>query len=257
MIHPLFFHAREWTLNPERSHNVGERTFITGFEGELVEAFTIGSWTTQNREWTEIISPVWTLERNTRYSFTFWLNGGENDRGGDEVCQMHILFDNNNEQVLIYKLNRNYIRPVKKINGWNLYEIVFTTEGDACTQIKFVASGAYATIMPAHSKEAYGHLEDVLDEFEDLRPQRHNIVWGDGWPVNVWYSTRELKRQRNLAHSASAQTYEAATGKPAKDSDERENALDEIRVVLEGWFSVMQDELEEVKNELEAFKESI
>lgn len=255
MTHTLFFKPREWRFNPECSNNVGERTFITGFDGELSESFTIGSWSMQKREWTEIMSPMMKLEKNTRYSFTFWLNGGENDRGGDEVCQMHILYDNNKEQALIYKLNRNYIRPLKKINGWNLYEIVFMTEGNEFTQIKFVANGAYTTIMPAKSKEAYEHLEDVLDKFEDLRPQRHNIVWGDGWPVKVWYSTRELEWQHNLTKSAFAPGSEAEQCESLSDLDIIKNALDEIRDELEGHFSELRDELDEVKDELEEFKE--
>jgi hypothetical protein len=80
MENKLLFKAREWKFNPEYSSNKGERSFITGVDGELVEAFTIASWDA-NRNWTEIISPMLMLEKNTKYTFTFWLNGGENDRG--------------------------------------------------------------------------------------------------------------------------------------------------------------------------------
>ena len=44
-----------------------------------------------------------------------------------------------------------------------------------------------------------------MDEFESERPQRHNIVFADGWPTNEWYSTRALREKHNSpgkAHDA-------------------------------------------------------
>lgn len=55
--------------------------------------------------------------------------------------------------------------------------------------------------MRAKEKEAYAGLEEVLDEFEGIRPQRHNIVWGDGWPTNNWYSTKALRDKQNNSMS--------------------------------------------------------
>lgn len=202
MENRLYFNAREWKFNPEFSSNKGERSFITGVDGELAEAFTIGSWGT-NRDWTEIISKPLILEKNTKYTFTFWLNGGENDRGGDEVCQLHILFNNDKDNALVFKLNRNFIKPYKRHKGWNLYEIPFVTGDNEYTQLKFVAYNAYTTILNAKEKEAYADLEEVLDEFEGLRPQRHNIVWADGWPTNNWYSTKTLKERHYATESQS------------------------------------------------------
>lgn len=88
MTNRLYFNAREWSFNKACERNVGERCFITGIEGKLVEVFTIGNW--DYRNYTEIVTKPMTLEKNTDYSFCFWLNGGENDRS-DEVCQPKIL----------------------------------------------------------------------------------------------------------------------------------------------------------------------
>ncbi len=198
MEHKLFFDAREWRFNPECSTNKGERSFLTGVLGDMAEAYTIGTW--NNRDYTEIVGPVLTLEKNTPYTFTFWLNGGENDRYGDEICQLHIIMNNDKENAYVYKLNRNFIKPVKRYRGWNLYEISFTTGDNEFTQMKFAAGGAFTTVMAAKDKEAYQELEDVLDEFEVWRPQRHNIVWPDGWPSNTWYSTQALRQKAKSPH---------------------------------------------------------
>lgn len=52
-------------------------------------------------------------------------------------------------------------------------------------------------VQPAKEPEYYANLEDVVDEFEELRPQRHNIIFADGWPANGWYSTKELRMRVN------------------------------------------------------------
>jgi hypothetical protein len=68
------------------------------------------------------------------------------------------------------------------------------------TQLKFIACNAFTTVMEAKEKEAYEELEEVLDEFEGIRPQRHNIIWGgDGWPTNNWYSTKALRDKQNIS----------------------------------------------------------
>ena len=51
------------------------------------------------------------------------------------------------------------------------------------------------TVLSAKPAEAYADLPDSVDEFESERPQRHNIVFADGWPTNTWYSTRELRKR--------------------------------------------------------------
>lgn len=142
------------------------------------------------------------LERNTEYHFVFWLNGGENDNS-DETCMFQVIFTDNSmraseaewEQRLCYKLNRAYIKPLKKYNGWELYDIPFTTNDCEYTQMRFTAQRAPMAIMEAREPAFYAELEDRIDEFANRRPQRHNIIFEDGWPTaNVWYSTEALRR---------------------------------------------------------------
>ncbi len=187
----LYFDPRKWSFNKTCKDNVGNRSFITGPDGVLAEGFMIGNWA---NNWTEIVSETLLLPKNTDCSFTFWLNGGENDRN-DEVCRFDVLFNNNFEQRLSYNLNRNYIRPAKKLNGWELYEIPFRTQDNEYTELRFVAQKAYTTILAAKDVSAYAELEDHPDPFEAERPQRHNIIFSDGFPSNNWYSTKSLREK--------------------------------------------------------------
>ncbi len=127
----LYFEPRTWSFNKDCEHNVGGRSFMMGPDGVLAESYMLGDW---GYNWTEIVSKTLLLPKNTDCSFTFWLNGGENDRN-DEVCRFEVVFNNDYEQRLTYNLNRNYIPPVKKLNGWELYEIPFRTQDNEYTQL--------------------------------------------------------------------------------------------------------------------------
>ncbi len=183
----LYFNPRDWALVSDAP---GYRTFIEGPDGELCESFMIGDW---SWNWTEIASQTLTLEKHTKYEFVFWLNGGENDQN-NETCQFAVLFDGDYDGRLIYNLNRNYIKPLKKVNGWELYCIPFTTGDNENTQLRFMAMRAYMTVMSAGDPEGYADLADSPDEFEDKRPQRHNIIYNDGWPRDAWYGTDNLRK---------------------------------------------------------------
>lgn len=186
----LYFEPRTWSFNDDCEHNVGSRSFMVGPDGVLAESYMIGDWW---YHWTEIVSKTLLLPRNQNCSFTFWLNGGENDTN-DEICRFEVIFNNDYEQRLIYNLNRHYIPPVKKLNGWELYEIPFRTQDNEYTQLRFVAQKAYMTVLTAKDAAAYEGLQGSTDPFEKDRPQRHNIVFDDGFPTNKWYSTRSLQR---------------------------------------------------------------
>lgn len=186
----LYFDARKWKFNRDCSKNVGGRSFMEGPDGELAEAYMIGDW---GYNWTEIVSETLLLPKNTDCSLTFWLNGGENDHN-DEVCRFEVIFNNDYEGRYTYNLNRNYIRPLKKLNGWELYEIPFKTLDNEYTQLKFVAQRAYMTVMAAKDFSAYAQFEDNPDPFESERPQRHNLIFEDGFPKNSWYSTAALEK---------------------------------------------------------------
>ena len=184
----LYFDPRKWFSIADPT-NSSYKSVMTAPDGSLSDAYMLGSW---HGEWFEIGSEELTLSKNTEYKFTFWLNGGENDRF-DETCQLAVLFDGDYDNRLIYNLNRNYIAPLKRVNGWELYEIPFKTEENELTQLRFMACGAIMTVMTAKDPSEYKDLADTADEFEGRRPQRHNIVFNDGWPINTWYSTNVLK----------------------------------------------------------------
>ena len=191
-VNRLLFNARDWSFNKDcQKSNVGNRSFMQGPDGNLAEAYTIGDW---GYNWTEIVTKQLILPKKTTHTLPFWLNGGENDKN-DEVCRFVVVYNNDCDNCYTYNLNRNFIKPLKKFNGWELYEIPFITGDNEYTQLRFVAMRAYMTILSAKPAEAYADLPDSVDEFESERPQRHNIVFADGWPTNTWYSTRELRRK--------------------------------------------------------------
>ncbi len=198
----IFFNPKKWQVHPDVPDSVADRFYVNGiFDDSFAEIYSLGSW---KWEWSEITGGMMKLEKNTEYHFVFWLNGGENDNS-DETCQLHIMFTDNSltvdksdwESKLAYKLNRSYIRPLKKYKGWELYDIPFMTNEKEFTQIRFVAHRAPMAVMTAEEPEKYSDLENIVDEFVERRPQRHNIVFEDGWPTNTWYATSRLKSGEN------------------------------------------------------------
>ena len=202
-VNRLFFNAREWSFNKDCKNNVGSRSFMQGPDGIISEAFTIGDW---GYNWTEIITKSLILPKHTLHTFTFWLNGGENDNN-NEVCRLEIVFNNDWENRYTYNLNRSFIKPLKKCRGWELYEIPFITGDNEYTQLRFVAQRAYMTVLNAKPASEYADLPEILDEFEGERPQRHNIVFDDGFPTNTWYSTKAL-REKKIKRQLSGQDWE-------------------------------------------------
>lgn len=195
----IYLNPREWRVNPDTAGQTTFQRFFmqTPFESEMKETLSLGTW---GGNWSEIISRNLPLSKGEKYSFVFWLNGGENDRF-NEVCELHILLTDTPDGVrysdwenrLCYKLNRSYIKPLKRYKGWELYSISFTADQEYA-QLRFVAQFAPMALLSAEAPEAYAGLEDVVDEYDGLRPQRHNIVFEDGWPTNRPYATRILSR---------------------------------------------------------------
>lgn len=193
----VYLEPREWRVNPDTVNQTKfERFFMeTPFGNDMQEVISLGAWT---YEWSEIISRNMPLAKGTKYNFVFWLNGGENDRF-NERCELHVIFTDRPEGVSykdweqrsVYKLNRSYTKPLKKYKGWELYSIPFKADGEF-TQLRFVAQYAPMALLRADSAETYSELEDITDEYEGLRPQRHNIVFEDGWPTDKFYATRVL-----------------------------------------------------------------
>lgn len=209
----IYFNPREWSFG--QSGQV-ERCFINDFDNSLIEGMLLGGW---NIGFAKATSKHYLLAQDTEYCFVFWLNGGENDKGSGEICQLQISFSQNQDDCYIYKLNRNYIRPLLHSQGWELYSIPFRTPdmSDALAdsipnnvgtvfavdaQFAFVAGFAPMAVKPAKEPDFYKDWKDEPDEFAEWRPQRHNIVFEDGWPsINAYggdkYSTEVLRARKD------------------------------------------------------------
>lgn len=235
IVNKLYFSAREWHFNPDCEGNVGNRSFMQGPDGIINEAFMIGNW---GWNWTEIVSGQLTLPKDTLHTFTFWLNGGENDRN-NEVCRFEVVFNNDYENRYTYNLNRNFIKPLKKVNGWELYEIPFRTGNNEYTQLRFVAQGAYMTVLAAKDVPEYAELPDTIDPYEEYRPQRHNIVFNDGWPNNTWYSTQRLEATHSPSKAA-AQAPQNTADMIVQESRDT-SSIDEITDAIEDIQSSIND----------------
>ena len=222
-----------------------ERSFINDFDGSLIESLMFGDW---NTSYARAVSKELSLLPDTDYCFVFWLNGGENDKNS-EVCRLQISFGGNWDDCYTYKLNRNYIKPVLHKDGWELYSIPFRTPvayastgfgtvatgsvASVATQsgnndtaptvavyLAFVAGNAPMALKPAKELEAYANWEDAPDEFASERPQRHNLVFADGWPsISQYggdkYSTEALraKKARRMAESSAQNTGNVQNGR--------------------------------------------
>ncbi len=201
----IFFNPREWTLIQGGHGNARyERFFadnpVRGGMTEMVEMSNFGNCYTR-------IGRRVHLQKHTMYHFVFWLNGGEND-ARTEVCNLLVLnLDNMDAEVSqyewdhrsIYKLNRSYINPLKHCRGWELYDICFQTGEQENVLLCFEMDKAPTAVIQAEAVESYDDLEDEFDELAAYRPQRHNIVFTDGWPINSWYSTEALRLKKTDA----------------------------------------------------------
>lgn len=177
----LFFCPERWEPDAMISTNIAKRLTVTGFDGKPAEAWQLGDWW---YNWTSITSKIpiesgW-LEPGEEYRFCFWINGGENDRY-DEVCYLEI-FGDCWENRLTFKLNRDFTKPILEKNGWLLYAVPFVApEATEALNFRFVACGAVCTIagIPDMNIAACEALTPDVRNFD--KPQRHNIVFPNGW----------------------------------------------------------------------------
>lgn len=269
-----------------------ERSFINDFDGDLIESLMFGDW---NTSYARAVSKELSLLPDTEYCFVFWLNGGEND-SGSEICRLQIAFGGNWDDCYTYKLNRNYIKPVLHKDGWELYSIPFrtpvaytssgsgfstvssdaatgsvasqsdngTTAPTIATYLSFIVGAAPMAIKPAKELNAYADWEDAPDEFASERPQRHNLVFADGWPsISQYggdkYSTEALraKRARRIAEASPQNAGTAHNGrtdlntvdwsKPA----EVQTALDTLSDSLKEQATNLEEHAQEVSDFIE------
>lgn len=233
-IQKIYFNAREWSFSKEFTEtNKGERTFITSFDGSLAEAYSFGSWS--DEETSEIATKQLILKKNTDHIFTFWLNGGENQYQ-TEICNLQIIFNNDNENKRIYKLNRNLIKPVKYHKGWLLFEIPFTTEDNEFTQFKFTVKGAVMTVIPADDKEKYANLSD---DIQQPYPMRYNIAFKNGYPDEILNP-----RLKNPFENINIPTFQDIFNINKSENNSQANNNDNVR---------QSPVMEKIKNTADAF----
>jgi len=288
-----------------------ERSFINDFDGSLVESLMFGDW---NTSYARAVSKELSLLPDTEYCFIFWLNGGENDKN-TEVCRLQISFGGNWDDCYTYKLNRNYIKPVLHKDGWELYSIPFRTPvaytstgfgtvssglgtavtnsvaGSAAsaatksgnsdtaptvaTYLAFTVGVAPMAVKPAKELAFYADWEDAPDEFASERPQRHNLVFADGWPsISQYggdkYSTEALraKKARRMAETSSQNAGTAHNGridlntvdwsKPAEVQKALETLSDSIReqaTNLEEHFDEVSDFIGDLQSRCEELRD--
>ena len=262
----ITINPKEWRRNPDGgSKTVCDRFMISNPLAEavasvtsMVEVLSVGAW-----DWgstSHVTNGFQAFEPNTEYHLVFWLNGGENDRS-DETCQLQILFTDDNvtasvkefENGLCYRLNRAYIKPLKKYKGWEYYDIPFTTASARYTQFQFVADRAPMAVMAADEPEVYKDLQDIVDPFEKQRPQRHNIIFEDGWPAdNRWYSTDNLVR----SDGEHPQQHTTGRGSRSVKSDFFSNMGNSFTDIKESFKEELVEDLQEeilesIKSELD------
>lgn len=239
-------------------------SFMTGLDGSLSETLMLGSW---NSGETVAISRPYMLTPNTSYSYVFWLNGGENE-SANEVCNFKIAFFNDWENCNVYRLNRGYIKPLLHQKGWELYEIPFTTpniEGDVSVTFSFTAAKAPMAVMPAREPAAYSDMKDEPDEFAAYRPQRHNIVFQDGWPSITQYGGDKYSTEAIREKLASKKTFKlggkhfnlSIGGNDEDDEEEVWDELEDLHDEIDDMLDNIEDTIDDATDDLEAAKDDL
>lgn len=226
------FIPREWYANPDTAHsNVCERSFYQFPDGKTEEIFTLGNWW---QNYSEICSNVIPLDADTDYTFVFWLNGGENDRT-NEICRCLVIYLSDDQPVrfgnddwnnrYVYNLMRGRTRYIKTVDGWYLFAIDLPRTDKHFLELRFNANMAPMALREAQDPESYADIPDSPDEYACYRPQRHNIVFQNGWPDDRDYSTAAIKRR--LEKEANGEIEEEP--KPEPEPEEKP---------VSGWESV-------------------
>ena len=171
----IYFNPKEWSFDRGVKSCVGLQKTVVGFDGEETPTWQIADWMWS---WTTLGTTM-ELEPESEYIFTFWLNGGENDRS-DEVCNLDVWFGGDWDNRITFKLNRDYLMPTLVKNGWYLFSVPFKTAQSGTVSLAFNVMGAVTTIAPAKSAMEYSHIEG--DENDPERIMRPNIVFPSGYP---------------------------------------------------------------------------
>ena len=176
MKNKLYFVPEAWYPNPECPKNSAAIEAVKDFDGSDVQGFVLGNWLWDR---SEIMTCCEEMRRRQDYSITFWLSGGENDRW-DEVCEFQVIRNEDYEQREVFKLNRSNTIPLKRYNGWRLYELTFNTGNASEIELRFSVTGAVTKVIPALDAESYEHI--VSEPEPEYKPvsKRRNIkkfIW--------------------------------------------------------------------------------
>lgn len=170
----IFFCPDLWRLDAQVATTVGGKKELIAVDGTMTEVWQIGDW---NYNWSTIRTDLKLVE-GEEYCLRFWLNGGENDRF-DEICNLEVFTEEGWDQRMTFKLNRGFTTFEKYKNGWYLFAVPFKAPGEHVT-LRFNVMSAVATFAPADN---YEQFEDIASDEENYdKPQRHNIVFKNGWP---------------------------------------------------------------------------
>ena len=238
-------------------------SFMTGLDGKLSETLMLGSWDSAE---SVAVSRPYMLTPGTSYSYVFWLNGGENE-SANEVCNFKITFFNDWENCNVYRLNRGYIKPLLHQQGWELYEIPFTTPdvaGDVSVTFSFTAAKAPMAVMPAKEPAAYSDMKDEPDEYAAYRPQRHNIVFQDGWPsINQYggekYSTEAIREKLESKKSVKfgGKRFNFTFNNSKDDDEDVWDELEELHDEIDDMIDDIEDALDDATDDLEDARDDL
>lgn len=250
----ITFKGEEWLRN-----DVDISFMSNPIDGAVTESLMLGSWEVKPMV---AQSRIFMLTPNTDYRFVFWLNGGENE-AGNETCEFRVAFFSNWENCNVYKLNRGYIRPLLHQKGWELYELPFRTpnvEGDVSVTFSFVANRAPMAVLPALEPSAYADLKDEPDEFEDYRPQRHNIVFKDGWPSITQYggdkySTEAIRKKiknekaRESGYSFGNKGFNFEFSSKSKGEDDPWEEIEDLHDEIDDLLDDIEDSFDDLSDD--------
>ncbi len=198
----IYFNAREWSVCSDAASSKGERTFVTDFENDLSEAFCIGD---KSQNVTEIGTKQLVLDKNTKYTFYFWVRMDRNLKN-EGICQLQIVYNGDFENRRIYVLSNGNIKPAKTVDGWQLFQIPFVTEDNEYTQLRFMAKYAVCSIIPGKEASCYASLKDDVPEItEEEAPEEEQAADDQNPFKNISDGFRDFFSQFDTQKSSTVQ----------------------------------------------------
>ncbi|MDO5561086.1 MAG: hypothetical protein Q4F95_16030 [Oscillospiraceae bacterium] len=197
----IYFNARDWSVctdvGTNKNPSASERVFVTDFEGNLSESFSISA--AQNAA--EIGTKQLVLKKHTSYMFYFWIKMDKNIKL-ESSCQLNIIYNNDFENKRVYILSNKNIKPLKATQGWKLYGIPFTTEDNEYTQLRFVIRSAQCSIIPGKEAECYSGISDEEYSYDDYDTAQNKKIF-DSIPNSFKDFFSQFDKKNNTSASDS------------------------------------------------------